>query len=126
MNDMVVAQINSLCASVAAAEATRTVLVGAMTKAMCYIMRDRARTTRGTEGGESRDSARDERILVLSATPSLQDQYIQVMNCIFAAQKHGVLIDACVLRDTSAMLQQAASLTGGLYVLLTLLVNEKI
>jgi len=114
MNDMVTAQLNALCASEEAAGATRTLLVAAMTKAVCYVMRDRARAARNFEGGtESRESARDERILVLSATPSLHDQYIQVMNCIFAAQKQGVLIDACVVRETSALLQQAAALTGG-------------
>lgn len=44
-------------------------------------------------------------------------QYIPTMNAIFAAQRCGVLIDACYLgASQSAFLQQAAHLTGGLYL----------
>ncbi|KAJ1920873.1 RNA polymerase II transcription factor B subunit 4 [Tieghemiomyces parasiticus] len=57
------------------------------------------------------------RILVVSASADSSAQYIQMMNCIFACQKLGVPMDACqVYGDDSAFLQQAASITGGVYV----------
>lgn len=44
-------------------------------------------------------------------------QYIPTMNAIFAAQRSGVVIDACYLGSSqSAFLQQAAHLTGGVYL----------
>jgi transcription initiation factor TFIIH subunit 3 len=44
--------------------------------------------------------------------------YNHVMNCIFSAQKLGVLVDSLVLSSTheSSFLQQASFLTGGVYL----------
>jgi transcription initiation factor TFIIH subunit 3 len=38
------------------------------------------------------------------------------MNCIFAAQKHKIVIDSCVLWQDSGFLQQASDITGGIYI----------
>ncbi|KAK2573927.1 General transcription factor IIH subunit 3 [Acropora cervicornis] len=56
------------------------------------------------------------RILVLKAAPDVSTQYMAIMNCIFAAQKSNTVIDACVLNEHSGFLQQAADITGGLYL----------
>jgi transcription initiation factor TFIIH subunit 3 len=57
------------------------------------------------------------RILLLHSSPDDPAQYISTMNAIFCAQKLSVPIDACVLRaDDVACLQQAASITGGVYL----------
>ncbi|EFN53393.1 hypothetical protein CHLNCDRAFT_13819, partial [Chlorella variabilis] len=57
------------------------------------------------------------RVLCLTAAPDVPSQYISVMNAIFSAQRSGVLIDACQLgRRHSTFLQQAAYLTGGVYL----------
>ena len=49
--------------------------------------------------------------------PDVPSQYIPPMNAIFAAQRSSVLIDACYLGPAqSAFLQQAAHLTGGVYL----------
>ena len=57
------------------------------------------------------------RIIVFSVSPDLSEQYIAVMNCIFSAQKLKILIDACVLfEQDSSLLQQAAYITGGVYL----------
>eukprot|EP01119_Soliformovum_irregulare_P010928 TRINITY_DN2694_c0_g1_i2.p1 TRINITY_DN2694_c0_g1~~TRINITY_DN2694_c0_g1_i2.p1 ORF type:complete len:233 (+),score=40.88 TRINITY_DN2694_c0_g1_i2:273-971(+) len=57
------------------------------------------------------------RILVLQISPDVSATYIAMMNCIFSAQKQGVLIDSCILSATdSPFLQQAAHLTGGIYL----------
>ena len=47
----------------------------------------------------------------------MPSQYIPTMNAIFAAQRSGVVVDACYLGSSqSAFLQQAAHLTGGVYL----------
>ncbi len=58
------------------------------------------------------------RMLVLHATADSAAQHLATMNALFAAQKLGVLIDAVLLRthSHSMLLQQAAHLTGGLYL----------
>ena len=56
------------------------------------------------------------RILVLAATPGASDAYVPMMNAVFAAQRLGTPIDACVVGPVDAgVLQQAAHLTSGLY-----------
>merc|ERR1739838_463489 len=56
------------------------------------------------------------RILVVKASEDDASQYMSIMNCIFAAQKHNVMIDACILGSNSGLLQQACDMTGGLYL----------
>lgn len=57
------------------------------------------------------------RICVIAATPGAADAYVPVMNAVFAAQRLGTPIDAVVVGPTDAgVLQQAAHLTGGLYL----------
>lgn len=57
------------------------------------------------------------RVLVLSATTDLPAQYIPVMNSIFSFQKLEVLIDSFVAAQGDCpLLQQAADITGGVYL----------
>lgn len=57
------------------------------------------------------------RILVVHASADLPAHHLACMNCVFAAQKQTVLIDAVALAPhDSLLLQQAAELTGGSYV----------
>lgn len=57
------------------------------------------------------------RFLVVELCKDQAEQYNSVMNSIFAAQGLGIPIDCCVLaQDQSTMLQQAAYLTGGVYI----------
>ncbi|PFX24719.1 General transcription factor IIH subunit 3 [Stylophora pistillata] len=53
---------------------------------------------------------------VLKAAPDVSTQYMPIMNCIFAAQKSNTMIDACVVDEHSGFLQQAADITGGMYL----------
>ena len=81
-------------------------LSGALSSALCRISRTL----------EVRPNIKP-RILVLSAHPDVSTQYVAVMNAIFSAQKLAVAVDACVLHpEHSLLLQQAAHLTGGVYV----------
>jgi hypothetical protein len=69
------------------------------------------RRVAGASGGLS------PRILCLMGCPDPAAQYISVMNCLFSAQRANVVVDGCVLGNAeSAFLQQAAHLTGGLYL----------
>ena len=52
----------------------------------------------------------------MKASEDDASQYMSIMNCIFAAQKHNVMIDACILGSNSGLLQQACDMTGGLYL----------
>ncbi|KAF5370605.1 hypothetical protein D9758_001915 [Tetrapyrgos nigripes] len=94
-------------------------LVGALTKALCFINRltlDHNANTSNAEGLEP-IALPDPRILILSVSPDITSSYIPIMNSIFSAQKLKVTIDACQLFGTdSVFLQQAAHLTGGSYL----------
>eukprot|EP00897_Mesotaenium_endlicherianum_P006092 jgi/Mesen1/5510/ME000277S04711 len=57
------------------------------------------------------------RILCLHGSPDASQQYVAVMNAIFSAQRSSVPIDTCMLGgQDSAFLQQAAFLSGGVYL----------
>jgi transcription initiation factor TFIIH subunit 3 len=57
------------------------------------------------------------RILIISVSPDPPKQYIPLMNCIFSAQKMGIPVDVCrVYDEQTAFLQQAANITGGVYI----------
>eukprot|EP00835_Amoeboradix_gromovi_P003610 NODE_246_length_12992_cov_0.264407.p7 type:complete len:217 gc:universal NODE_246_length_12992_cov_0.264407:5014-5664(+) len=62
-----------------------------------------------------RKSTKDKRIIVISALPDNEKQYISMMNCIFSSQKLHITIDSIVL-CSSIYLQQAAFITNGLYI----------
>lgn len=89
-------------------------LVGALTKALCYINRISIGSSSTTL-----NHVVDPRILILSVSPDLSTSYIPIMNSIFSAQKLKVTIDACqVFGPDTVFLQQAAHLTGGAYLFL--------
>lgn len=83
-------------------------LAASLTKALCVIRR---------RSSQRSEPSGDNRVLLLSVSPDLTAQYVSTMNCIFAAKKSNVRIDACVIgpENSSPLLQQAASLTNGIY-----------
>jgi len=93
-------------------------LVGAVTKALCYINR----ISHPSTSSNPRDDPPilpDPRILILSVSPDLSTSYIPIMNSIFSAQKLKVTIDVCkIYGPDTVFLQQAAHLTGGSYIYL--------
>jgi transcription initiation factor TFIIH subunit 3 len=63
------------------------------------------------------------RILILSIDSDSPSQYISIMNSIFSAQKSSVTVDVCRLvisntntTEDSIFQQQAAFITGGIYL----------
>ena len=56
------------------------------------------------------------RILVISVSGDLANQYVSVMNSIFAAQRQRVPIDICKIAGDTVFLQQASDLTHGIYM----------
>jgi transcription initiation factor TFIIH subunit 3 len=80
----------------------------ALSKCLCYIQRCFRETSLGTK--------LNARILVIMSSVDTASQYVPTMNCIFAAQKHKILIDSCVLWQDSGFLQQASDITGGIYI----------
>ncbi|KIM69186.1 hypothetical protein SCLCIDRAFT_13298 [Scleroderma citrinum Foug A] len=94
-------------------------LVGALTKALCYI--NRIAQPPASVGNVAEDPAipSDPRILILSVSPDLSSSYIPIMNAIFSAQKLKVTIDVCkIYGPDTVFLQQAAHLTNGSYIYL--------
>ncbi|XP_062504976.1 general transcription factor IIH subunit 3-like [Corticium candelabrum] len=85
---------------------TRPLLAGALAKSLCYIHKH---TT-------DKDNRLLPRILVMKSSPDSPSQYMPTMNCIFAAQKNSIPIDACLIDSDSGFLQQACDLTGGTYI----------
>ncbi|CAM9362003.1 unnamed protein product [Discosporangium mesarthrocarpum] len=76
-----------------------------LSKGLCYL--NRKLQDRGTVQA---------RALIMSGAPDMLESYNSFMNCIFSAQKAGVLVDCSVLGEHSTFLQQAAYLTGGTYL----------
>jgi transcription initiation factor TFIIH subunit 3 len=56
------------------------------------------------------------RLLVISVSSDLSDQYIAVMNAIFASQRLQIPIDVLKLAGDTVFLQQASDATGGIYL----------
>ncbi|OJA08669.1 hypothetical protein AZE42_01189 [Rhizopogon vesiculosus] len=91
-------------------------LVGAVTKALCYINRITHHSSTTTGVAEDPTTLHDPRILILSVSPDLSSSYIPIMNAIFSAQK---LAYVCkVYGPDTVFLQQAAHLTNGSYIYL--------
>ncbi|KAK9916655.1 hypothetical protein WJX75_005410 [Coccomyxa subellipsoidea] len=87
------------------------VLAGALSRALCLIHKAQL-----SDGGSSR-TRKQPRLLCLKGSPDATEQYISVMNAIFAAQRCEVVIDACMIgASDSVFLQQAAHLTNGIYL----------
>ncbi|XP_054163882.1 general transcription factor IIH subunit 3-like [Oppia nitens] len=85
---------------------------GAIAMALCHINR-------------FKDDYKCSRIVIMSSTSdesnSYASQYMNFMNCFFAAQKMSVTIDACIAGDdsysqTTSLLQQGCDLTDGTYL----------
>ncbi|CAO3649397.1 unnamed protein product [Cunninghamella echinulata] len=87
---------------------TTSMMTGAFSMALCYINR----ITKLDDLGHIKP-----RILLLSVSPDSAQQYIPLMNCIFSAQKMGIPVDVCkIFGQETAFLQQAANITGGVYI----------
>ena len=110
MNDIVLAQTKAALASIGPASVTS--LAASLTKAFCHLHKER---TKLATASEQTDVAFESRVLVITPATESADDYTSIMNCIFCAQNQGARIDACVLGGEFALLQQAASLTNGLY-----------
>jgi transcription initiation factor TFIIH subunit 3 len=111
--------------------ATPTTLIGgAMSLALAYISKSailHAPTAASAESmslaalADSENSHVDRiqltsRILIVSVSGDLANQYIPVMNSIFAAQRKKIPIDILKLAGDTVLLQQASDATGGVYM----------
>ena len=118
-----------------------TMMAGALTLALTYISKqvsaapsstsraqfnysDPASVAGGNEFAASKDGSGQttqgltSRILILSVSGDLANQYIPIMNSIFACQRLSIPIDILKLAGDTVFLQQAADATGGIYLAL--------
>ncbi|XP_073256823.1 general transcription factor IIH subunit 3-like [Porites lutea] len=113
VNDAIITELKTLLSADVltddhGSEVPPTLLASALTMALCYIHR----AEKECPVGQKLKS----RLMILKAAPDVSAQYMPIMNCIFAAQKSNTVIDACVLDEQSGFLQQAADITGGVYL----------
>eukprot|EP00250_Pteridium_aquilinum_P001485 c11677_g1_i2 orf=94-1008(+) len=84
-----------------------SLLSGALSMSLCYIQRT-------LKAGPSHPQPR---ILCLQCKSDAPQQYVAVMNAVFSAQRSMIPIDTCIVgTEHSAFLQQAAHITGGVYM----------
>jgi transcription initiation factor TFIIH subunit 3 len=110
--------------------ATPTTLIGgALSLALTYISKSALLHAPVTSGNENSMAALADaenshvdrvaltsRILIVSVSGDLANQYIPVMNSIFAAQRRKIPIDILKLAGDTVLLQQASDATGGVYM----------
>lgn len=101
---------------------TNTQMAGALTLALAYINKSAGdgNLVQAKEPTADTDTVRvgglQSRILVLSVSGDLAQQYIPIMNTTFAAQRLQVPIDIMKLAGDTVFLQQAADATKGVYM----------
>ncbi|PSN73186.1 RNA polymerase II transcription factor-like protein B subunit 4 [Corynespora cassiicola Philippines] len=110
--------------------ATPTTLIGgALSLALSYIAKATIRHSpvdssadnplaalADSEGSDLQRVPLTSRILIVSVSGDLANQYISVMNSIFAAQRNRIPIDILKLAGDTVLLQQASDATGGVYM----------
>jgi transcription initiation factor TFIIH subunit 3 len=104
-----------------------TQIAGSLTTALTYINQQTLLVSPPREGMEitlqtTQTAVKSEqkklisRLLVVSVSSDLADQYISVMNSIFAAQRLQIPVDVLKLAGTTTFLQQASDATDGIYL----------
>jgi transcription initiation factor TFIIH subunit 3 len=101
-----------------------TMMAGALSLALSYIHRicHVDNSTIGTSAPRPGEIPRQDqaamtaRILVISVSGDLANQYVSVMNSIFAAQRMRCPVDICKIAGDTVFLQQASDATGGVYM----------
>lgn len=106
-----------------------TQMAGALSLALCYINKatllyaesnpssmDKANSEPLNTSGDTSLSGLQSRILVVSVSGDLAEQYIPLMNSTFAAQRMRIPIDILKLAGDTVFLQQAADATKGIYI----------
>ncbi|KAK4983732.1 RNA polymerase II transcription factor B subunit 4 [Elasticomyces elasticus] len=112
------------------ANATSTMIAGALTLALTHISKTTTPTSLPSNTTDSNNftpipleptegrgpGAANARILVVSVSGDLANQYIPIMNALFACQRLHIPVDILKLAGDTVFLQQAADLTGGVYI----------
>ena len=102
-----------------------TAMAGAMTLALTYINKQTIlansvipSSDANASGAQSENAPvlLTSRILILSVTGHLENQYIPIMNTVFACQRMSIPIDIAKIAGGSVLLQQAAHETKGIYL----------
>ncbi|PUU75171.1 TFIIH subunit Tfb4/p34 [Tuber borchii] len=101
-------------------DSKETMMAGALGLALGYINRlvrvDDGGIGGGIGGGGGEVISMNARILVVSVSGDLAEQYVPVMNSIFAAQRKKIPIDICKVAGETVFLQQASDTTRGIYM----------
>ncbi|CAF9917065.1 MAG: RNA polymerase II transcription factor B subunit 4 [Heterodermia speciosa] len=105
--------------------ASTTAIAGALTLALTYINKQTILANSVLPSSDTNATgAHDEnapvlltsRILILSVSGDLANQYIPIMNTIFACQRKSIPIDIAKIAGDSVFLQQASDATKGIFI----------
>lgn len=88
------------------------VLAASLATAICQI---RKASTGGSTNTDEMHTAQKGRIVIISLLPQFGSQHSLLMNLFFSAHKHDISIDVVSLGGPSALLQQAADITAGVF-----------
>jgi transcription initiation factor TFIIH subunit 3 len=97
--------LQQMSAASSSTTAARSAMARSLSQGLCYIDR-RLKDVPTTQA----------RVLLVQADPDAPESYNAIMNCIFSAQKAQVPVDCCCVGANSMFLQQAADVTGGIYL----------
>ncbi|EYC33061.1 hypothetical protein Y032_0002g580 [Ancylostoma ceylanicum] len=89
-------------------------LAAVLSHAICHLKRADSTTTNNNEAVTSSSSFG--RVVIVAMTVDFGTEHSPLMNLFFSAAKHGICVDVVSLVESSPLLQQAADITGGIFL----------
>ncbi|GMT19448.1 hypothetical protein PFISCL1PPCAC_10745 [Pristionchus fissidentatus] len=89
------------------------VLAATLATSLCQIRKASMKTTKTSK--EAQATGQKGRVVIISFLPDFGSQHSLLMNLFFSAHKHDISIDVVSLGGPSALLQQAADITAGVF-----------
>ncbi|KAK6017423.1 hypothetical protein OSTOST_17058, partial [Ostertagia ostertagi] len=77
---------------------------------------DRADSLSTNSGDSTTVSTSNGRVVIVAMTVDFGTEHGPLMNLFFSAAKHGICVDVVSLVEPSPLLQQAADITGGIFL----------
>ncbi|KAL6727166.1 hypothetical protein Aduo_009066 [Ancylostoma duodenale] len=89
-------------------------LAAVLSHAICHLKRADSTATNNNEAVASSSSFG--RVVIVAMTVDFGTEHSPLMNLFFSAAKHGICVDVVSLSESSPLLQQAADITGGIFL----------
>ncbi|WKX98314.1 hypothetical protein Q1695_013751 [Nippostrongylus brasiliensis] len=89
-------------------------LAAVLSHAICHLKRSDGLPT--SVGDSTSASTPSGRVVIVAMTVDFGTEHGPLMNLFFSAAKHGICVDVVSLVEPSPLLQQAADITGGIFL----------